>query len=59
MVLIFGYIIIFIGIIMLITEIYRIFKFVGFTSFGGKFIYNLIFGLLTLALIVVGILLVL
>ena len=49
-----GFILSGIGIMLLIFEIYKIIKYNGFTRFGGEFIYNMIFGLLTLALIVVG-----
>ena len=49
-----GFILSCIGILLIIIEIYGILRREGFTRFGGKFIYNMIFGLLTLALIVVG-----
>lgn len=52
-----GFVLIGIGVLALVFEIRGIIKYDGFTRFGGKFIFNMIIGLLTLAVIAAGALL--
>ena len=52
-----GFVLIAIGVISLVFEIRGIIKNNSFTRFGGKFIFNMIIGLLTLVVIAVGALL--
>lgn len=49
-----GFVLIGIGLLLLAFEIRGIVKYEGFTRFGGKFIFNMIFGLLTLGIIALG-----
>ena len=49
-----GFVLIGIGLILLVFEIGGIVKNNGFTRFGGKFIFNMIIGLLTLGVIALG-----
>lgn len=49
-----GFVLIAIGVLALIYEIYGIIKFNGFTKIGNKFVLNMVIGLLTLLLIAVG-----
>ena len=52
-----GFVLVAIGVISLVFEIRGIIKNNSFTRFGGKFIFNMIIGLLTLVVIAVGALL--
>ena len=51
-----GIVLTILGVAALVFEIRGIIKNNGFTQFGGEFIFNMIIGLLTLGLIVLGVL---